>query len=394
MSLVATIIHRLFGLALFLAVASVALFFTVAAPWADRRENRVVPDTVTVPDSASRALHASLTVVDFHADPLLWPRRVDERATHGHVDVPRLIEGRVAVQVFSVVTKVPPGQNYESNPSDKDRLWLLAAASRWPVEAWTDPMARAMYQARKLDEASRRSRGQLLVVHDRDDLDTYLRFRARGDTNRVAGVLAIEGLHVLRGHLGRLDTLFNAGFRVAGLTHFFDNEVGGAAAGTAKGGLTEFGRDVIRRMEDLGMIVDLAHASPRLIDDVLAIARKPVIVSHTGVQAVCPGPRNLSDDSIRRLAANGAVIGIGYWDAAVCDISPAGIARSIRYVADLVGVQHVGLGSDFDGAVTTAFDTSRLAALTHALRMAGFDDGQIGAIMGGNALRALRAGLP
>lgn len=390
MSLVATILHRLIGIALFVGVAGVGMFFTVAAPWADRRENRVLPDSVTQPDSASLALHAGLTIVDLHADPLLWPRRLEEEASHGQVDVPRLIEGKVALQVFSVVTKVPPGQNYESNPSDRDQLWLVAAASRWPVATWRDPMARALHQARKLDDAARRSRGRLLVVRSRDDLETYLRFRERGDTGRVAGLLALEGLHLLGGNLSRLDTLWQAGFRIAGLTHFFDNEVGGSSAGEAKVGLTDFGREVIRRMEELGMVVDLAHASPALIADVLAMARRPVIVSHTGVQATCEGPRNLSDESIRGIAANGGVIGIGYWDAAVCDISPAGIARAIRHVADLVGVQHVALGSDFDGAVTTAFDTSQLVKLTHALRMAGFDDGQVRAIMGGNALRVLR----
>ena len=79
------------------------------------------------------------------------------------------------------------------------------------------------------------------------------------------------------------------------------------------------------------MIVDLAHASPALITEVLAMARKPVIVSHTGVQGTCKGPRNLTDDALRAVAANNGVVGIGYWDAAVCDITPRGIAKAIRY---------------------------------------------------------------
>ena len=194
--------------------------------------------------------------------------------------------------------------------------------------------------------------------------------------------------------LPRVDTLFDEGYRIAGLTHFFDNEVGGSSAGMAKGGLTDFGKQVIARMEELGMIVDLAHASPALISEALAVARKPVIVSHTGVQATCPGPRNLTDDALRAIAVNQGVVGIGYWDAAVCDISPRGIAKAIRHAVTVAGIAHVGLGSDFDGATTTTFDASQMVLVTDALLKEGFAPAEVEAIMGGNALRVLRAGLP
>jgi microsomal dipeptidase-like Zn-dependent dipeptidase len=233
-----------------------------------------------------------------------------------------------------------------------------------------------------------------VLVRTVADLDLFLRFRVRGDTNGVAGILAMEGLQALEGKLGRLDTLFTQGYRVGGLTHFFDNEVGGSSAGEAKGGLTDFGRQVVARMEELGMIVDLAHSSPALIADVLAIAKKPVMVSHTGVQGTCQGPRNLTDDALRAVAANDGVVGIGYWDAAVCDITPKGIVRAIRYAVTVAGISHVGLGSDFDGATTTAFDVSRMVVVTDALLADGFTPVEIEAIMGGNALRVLRAGLP
>ncbi len=394
MTLIATIIHRLIGLLFIALVVAVVAVFTVLAPYADRRSNQIAPQALPAVDDSTRAAHARLTIVDLHADPLLWPRDPTTRGTQGHTDVPRLIEGRVALQIFGVVTQVPPNLNLERNPSDQDRLWMLAVASRWPFPTWTDRLQRALHQAGRLERAAQESRGQLLVIRTVEELDTYLRFRARGDTNRVAGVLALEGLHPLRGNLARLDTLFQAGFRVAGLTHFFDNEIGGSSAGETKGGLTEFGREVVARMEQLGMVVDLAHASPAVIRDVAAMARKPVLVSHTGAQAVCPGPRNLSDEEMRAVARTRGVIGIGFWGSAVCDISPAGIARSIRHVADLVGADHVALGSDFDGAVTTAFDASQLAQVTQALRQAGFTPVQLAAIMGGNALRVLRAGLP
>ena len=389
-----TFLARLIKVVLLLAVIGLIGFFTVVAGYADRQRNRVSRAPLPAVDSATRSLHAELNIVDLHADPLLWARDLTQRNTHGHVDVPRLIEGNVAVQLFGVVTQVPPGQNYQSNPADRDRLWMLVAASRWPVETWNNLLQRALYQASRLEQASRDSRGTVVLIRSRQELESFVRIRARDNQRLVGGILAVEGLHALGGNLARLDTLFSAGFRVAGLTHFFDNELGGSSAGLAKTGLSAFGREVVRRMEELGMVVDLAHASPQLIDEVLAVARKPVIVSHTGVQATCPGPRNLSDSAIRRIAANGGVIGIGFWDAAVCDISPAGIAKALRHVVGLVGAQHVALGSDFDGATTTAFDVSQMGQITQALKDARFTQPEIRGIMGENALRVLGSGLP
>jgi microsomal dipeptidase-like Zn-dependent dipeptidase len=123
------------------------------------------------------------------------------------------------------------------------------------------------------------------------------------------------------------------------------------------------------------------------------MARRPVVSSHGGVKATCNNNRNLTDDEIRGVARTGGVIGIGYWDAAVCDISPHSIARAIRYVRDLVGIQYVALGSDFDGSTTTRFDVSQLVQVTQALLDEGFTPDEVRAVMGGNALRVIRAGL-
>jgi microsomal dipeptidase-like Zn-dependent dipeptidase len=118
------------------------------------------------------------------------------------------------------------------------------------------------------------------------------------------------------------------------------------------------------------------------------------VVSRGGVRAVCDANRNLTDVQLHRLAANGGVIGIGYWEAAVCDSSPAGIVAAMNHVRDTIGIQHIALGSDFDGAVTTRFDTSELAVLTQALMDAGYSDADIRAVMGGNVLRVLGQTLP
>ncbi len=147
-------------------------------------------------------------------------------------------------------------------------------------------------------------------------------------------------------------------------------------------------------MEALGMIVDVAHASAATIDDVLAMATRPVVASHTGVRGVADNARNLSDAHLRGIAATGGLVGIGFWDTASGGEDVAAIARSIAYAVDVAGVEHVGLGSDFDGAVTVPVDASGLALITDALLDAGLDERAIGAVMGGNAMRVLAEVLP
>ncbi|HEY0385904.1 MAG TPA: membrane dipeptidase, partial [Pyrinomonadaceae bacterium] len=209
-----------------------------------------------------------------------------------------------------------------------------------------------------------------------------------------AGFLGVEGAHALEGDLDNIDIFFAAGIRMMSPTHFFDNEIGGSAHGLRKGGLTELGREMIRRMEARHMIVDLAHASSATINDVLAIATRPVVVSHTGVKGTCDNTRNLSDEQLRKIAAKGGVIGIGYWETATCGRDARAIARAIRYTANLVGVEHVSLGSDFDGAVAAPFDTTGVAQITEALMAEGFNEDEIKMIMGGNALKLLMQSLP
>jgi membrane dipeptidase len=178
------------------------------------------------------------------------------------------------------------------------------------------------------------------------------------------------------------------------LTHFFDNEMAGSSTGLRKSGLTPKGRELIQRMETKHMLVDLAHASGATIDDVTAIASKPVVVSHTGVRGTCDNSRNLSDDEIRAVAKTGGLVGIGYWKTAICGTDAHAIAKAIRYVTNLAGIEHVGIGSDFDGSTTMPFDTTGLIQITDALLHEGFSEREIRLIMGGNSLRLLRESLP
>jgi membrane dipeptidase len=372
--------------------AAAAGFFLVAPGYVESQMNRVVATTLPTITPQARALHAGLQIADMHGDTLLWRRSLLDRSDRGQADLPRLIDGNVALQVFSSVTKTPRGQNYEGNDADSDNITPLAIAQLQPVRTWGSLLERSLWHATKLDRAAAASDGRLRVIRTPAELDRLLADRAGGG-KVVGAMLSVEGLQDIEGKLANLDRLHAAGFRMAGLAHFFDNEVAGSMHGLAKGGLTPLGRQVVRRMEALGMVVDIAHSSHQSVAEVLAMARRPVVSSHGGVQAVCKVNRNLTDDEIRGVARTGGVVGIGYWDAAICSTAPAEIARAIAHVRDLVGIDHVGLGSDFDGAVTTGFDTSQLAVVTQALLDRGFTPDEIRKVMGGNVLRVLRAGI-
>ena len=175
---------------------------------------------------------------------------------------------------------------------------------------------------------------------------------------------------------------------------FFDNEIAGSMHGEHKGGLTPLGRQVVQAMEQRGMIVDIAHASHATVAEVLAMATRPVVSSHGGVQATCAENRNLNDDEIRGVARTHGVIGVGVWDAAVCGTEPKDTARAMRHIRDLVGIDTVGLGTDFDGAITAGYDVSHLDLLTQALIDEGFSDQEIAQALGGNTIRVLRETLP
>lgn len=372
-----------------------ALLFTVGPGAVDRNLNTVLeaarPTGAIGPHA--RQLHDFLFIADLHADPLLWERDLLVRADHGHVDIPRLIAGGVALQVFAAPTQVPAGLNYESNELGLDLVTALALTQGWPRATWSSPLQRALFMAHSLQRTADAAPNRFRIVRSAAELAHFVGERA-SQPDRVAGLLAIEGLHALEGDAANVDVLFDAGYRMMGLMHFFDNELGGSAHGVSRAGLSDFGRDVVARMQERGIVVDLAHASPQMIDDVLAMTRAPVVVSHGGVKGTCDNVRNLGDDHLRAVAATGGVVGIGYWDAAICDVSMTGVVAAIRYAVDVAGVDHVGLGSDFDGATTTPFDTADLPQLTQALLDAGVPVAHVRKIMGDNVRRVLMQTLP
>lgn len=379
-------------IAILLAIG-LGLFFFIVPSMVERSLNKTLQPAPYNASAKATELHKKLLIADLHADPLIWGRDLLVKGTRGHTDVPRLIEGNVALQVFSVVTKSPRGLNIESNDDTTDNIFPLIVAQRLPLKTWNSLKERALYQASRLNETANASKGKLTVIKTKSDLMKFLE-RRKSEQAIVAGMLAIEGAQALDGDAANVDVLFNAGFRMMSPAHFFDTEMGGSAHGVTKGGLTDKGREMIRKMEEKKMIVDIAHASHQTIDEILKMATRSVVVSHTGVKGTCNNNRNLSDEQLKAIASNGGLIGIGYWETAVCGTDAKAIAQAIRYTANLIGIDHVALGSDFDGAVVVPFDTSGLVLLTDALIQEGFNDEEIAKIMGGNEIRFMSENLP
>ena len=372
-------------------------FFALAPRFVDDQQNRnLTPERYAASGSVG-ALHDELVVVDWHADTLLWNRSLFKRYERGHVDLPRLQDGNMAVQMFTVVSKVPSGQNYVTTKDENDLLTLLFIAQRWPPSTWFGTKARAVYQARKLDRLIQRSDGEIRWIRNRRELDALLEARqnARRDGARrpLGAVLGMEGAHTLEGDLSNLDRFYELGYRMIGLTHFFDNDLSGSLHGVKKGALTELGRSAVRRMNELGIIIDIAHASEPAVREVLAMSTRPVVLSHGGMKGVCDSARNLPDDLMKQVAEQGGLVAIGFWKAAICDPTPDGIARTIVYAVETLGVDHVALGSDWDGG-TASMDADHLPALTAALLEQGLSETDIGKVMGGNSIEFLRRWLP
>jgi membrane dipeptidase len=255
-------------------------------------------------------------------------------------------------------------------------------------------------------------------------------------SGRVASLLGAEGGHAIAGSLGALRMLFALGVRYMTLTH--NANVGWADSATdtvAAGGLTDFGRDVVREMQRIGMLVDLSHVSPDTMRDALDVAAAPVIFSHSSARAICDSPRNVPDDVLARLADNGGVCMVTFvpgfvaqpcadwlaglkaeasrrgldprdfrqlfslepeWQAAhpQPQATLAQVADHVEHVREVAGVEHVGLGGDFDGTtdVTVGLeDVSTYPALFAELLNRGWTEADCAALAGGNLLRVLRA---
>jgi membrane dipeptidase len=311
----------------------------------------------------SADLHHEAVVVDLHCDTILavasGSRDIGTRSADGHIDLPRLREGGMDVQVFAhFVHPRFSGEGYARVRSLLEAFDRLVAAHPDLVPVTTV-------------EAMERAVG----------------------AGRIAIVLAVENGTALDGRLEHLERLYAHGVRMMSLTWNASNELADGAAEERHGGLTPLGRRVVARMQDLGMIVDLSHLSERSFWDVLEATDGPLIATHSNAAALTPHRRNLSDRQLQALAARGGVVGVNFYPAFTGGATLAAVLDHIDHLVAVMGEDHVALGSDFDGFTQTVAgleDVARLPQLTAGLLQRGYGSRAVRKILGGNALRLFR----
>lgn len=366
---------------LILLVIAAVIFFFFGPEYFDKTNNTV---TLKPANISKQPWYDSIPfIADLHCDALLWNRNFLKEHSYGHVDLPRMQKANMAFQVFTIVSKTPKGINIEMNSDKTDQIALLSFVQLRPFSTWFNITERALNQCNDLHRFAKNSTNEFRVVTSQKELQQFIADRQK-NRKLAAGMLGLEGAHCLNKDITNLQKFYNAGVRYIGLTHFFDNEWAGSAHGLKKEGITEAGKQLIRKMDSLRIIIDLAHSSPKTIDDIFKLTNSPLLVSHTGVQGVCNNRRNLSDEQILEIGKRNGLIGIGLWETAICGTDATATAKSIKYVADKIGVDKVALGSDYDGAIQSMFDVTGFPLIVSALEKEGFNRSQIEMIMGGN----------
>jgi membrane dipeptidase len=379
-----------------------AIVFTQSAP----------ADAVS---SRAKQLHDRAIVIDSHDDTtqrLLFDKTFDisVRQKNGNIDIPRMREGGLDGLFFSI--------------------WVPADVTGMPAVKTADALIDSVHKAVKAHP------NDLMLATTAADV------RRAASEHKIAALMGMEGGHMINDDLGQLRKYAAAGVRYLTLTHFKNNNWADSSTDKPKhNGLTPFGKDVVRELNTLGMMVDISHVADKTFYDVLAITKAPVIASHSSCRAIANHPRNMTDDMLRALAKNGGVVMINYHVAFLSEefrvasekksgdvvASNAAMARKcggneacatmeseradheamakgelpkvtwekiiehIDHAVKVAGADHVGLGSDFDGA-TMPFgmeDASKLPKITDALLKKGYSEQDIEKILGGNILRVM-----
>ena len=315
-------------------------------------------------------LHRDCIVFDAHCDFLFEAvnngRRFESRFTSRHVDLPRLEEGGVTAQVFALWGVV---KDEKGTPQPEPTAEVLRQ-----VEAFFE----------MLQDNGDRFMSATCAAH----------VRSAKTEGKVAGILSLEGAEPLVGDIRLLRLLVRLGVRSLGLTWNFRNEAGDGADVAQPRGLTDFGCQLVEECGELGVMVDVAHLAPAGVDDVLRISRRPVIDTHANAFALCPHVRNLADPQMDGIAATGGVVCVTFVPQFVA-ASPANatleaVLDHVDYMVKRIGIDHVGLGSDFegyDGTTTGLEDVTRLPAVTQSLLRRGYGEDHIRKLLGENLLR-------
>jgi membrane dipeptidase len=361
----------------------------------------------------ARQLHDRAIVVDTHADTtqrLIFDKAFDigARQASGSIDIPRMREGGLDAIFFSI----------------------------WTTGDVTGPLAvkRALQQIDAVREAVRTHPRDLVLATSVADI------RRASRDGKIAALMGVEGGHMIDEDLGVLRSFAALGVRYLTLTHSLNTTWADSSGDKpVHNGLTAFGRDVVHELNRLGVLVDISHVSDKTFFDALAVTRAPVLASHSSLRAISNHPRNMTDDMLRALATNGGVVMINYhapflseeyrvavespeWRAQVRTVNTAcgrdeacailerqridhqamragrlprvewaKILEHIERAVKVAGIDHVGLGSDFDGAIMPLGmeDASKLPAITDALLKKGYSEDDVRKILGGNLLRVM-----
>ncbi len=363
-----------------------------------------------------QSLLSDLLIIDTHIDTpgyiLDEGYRLADEHSYYETDIPRLRRGHVGAVFFGIFVQ----------PQDfSPQLWV----------------SRTLECIDALDEEVRRNPQEMEVASAADDI---VRLRRSG---KIAALLVLEGGHLISDSLPVLRDYYRLGIRYMTLTHFKSNDWADSSADVAvHNGLSPLGRDIVREMNRLGMMVDISHVSDKTFYDALETSKAPVIASHSSMRALCNIPRNMSDDMLRALARNGGVVFINFnvayldekaasafarfrdardreiadmlalnrgnplcWEmkraiqrrykAQLPKVDISAVLRHIDHAVQTIGADHVGLGSDFDGISGMApdglEDVSKYPLLVEKLIGRGYSDSDIRKIMGENLLRVMRA---
>ena len=325
----------------------------------------------------ARAIHAEHPPIDLHADTLMWSRWTgyDLHKAHepplpfaalgGHVDLPRMREGGMSAQFFGLVS-LPLA----------DRMKGMAKVVHEQIDA--------------LEQQIARKPDSLRLVRKAGEIASAVACGA------VGALLGIEGAHALEGNLDNVAVFARRGVRYIGLLHFSANEAGYPAYGKGRSdgeGLTRWGHDLVTASEDHGVLVDLSHVNKQGFLDACHVARKPPIVSHTGVLGAFDHWRNIDDAQLRAVADKGGVVGVIFCPRFVGGDGLEPVIKHLKHIVDVVGEDAPALGSDWDGFIVPTRplkDPRGLPLLTDAMLAAGFSRSAIGKILHDNVMRVLR----
>jgi membrane dipeptidase len=326
-------------------------------------------------------LHREATVVDTHCDTLKclmpmftlprnsqWDDRsqvgMGVRSDLGHIDIPRLIEGGVDCQVFAL-----------SSIRDRTRPYALRTAME---------MIDIFYQECE--------KHQTLIT----PVTTHDGILKANEEGKVAAMLSIEGADVIEGKIGLLRVFHRLGVRMVGLVHSLRNELAdGVADRRTEGGLSELGVQAVEELDRLGVLIDVSHLSDTGFWDLVDVTKGPVMASHSNARAVSNHPRNMTDKMIEAMADRGGVMGMNFAPSFVhpTHATVQGVVDHIDHIVGLVGPDHVGLGSDFDGIPYTPTgleDVTRMPNITAELVKRGYSEEDTKKILGGNHLRLIK----